>query len=849
MNRITRQILKYAGIALLFLILSYAFVPQVLGGKIVNQSDISGFQGMAHEMTEWNKTHPDDPAYWTGSMFSGMPTTTISAPKQGDRTQELYDLLLTGKRPATYLFVSLVGAFLLMLSMGISLPIAVGGAIAITFCAYNFQIIQVGHNTKMQAIAFLPWVLAALIFTYRSALEKSTWKKKTVLGAILFAFALSFQIKANHPQITYYLALMILIFAVAELISVIRSSERRVKLGRFFAASSLLLLLGMVGIATNANKLIPIYKYTPYSMRGGSELSSGQDAAQQKGLDIDYATAWSYGWEELPNLFIPNFNGGSSSAAVNPDKSATIDLLKRAGQSNVREVAKGLPMYWGPQPFTAGPMYMGAVTVFLFLLGLMLCRGRRKWWLLAATLLAILLALGSHLLWFTKIFYDYAPFYNKFRTVSMALVVLQFTLPMLGFYALDRIARGQVDAAEFKLKGSIAAMISGGFALLLFLAPSIAGSFTGAVDQGQPDVLVDAFREDRRVLLTSDALRSLLLVVATYALLVWSYWGGNAQKQTQHRHIAALLVCVLALVDMFTVGKRYLNADDFISPKAFRSQFDLRPADSAILEDKDLSYRVIDLSVNTFNDSHPSWWHKNIGGYSPAKLQRYQDLIEHYIQPEIRTLATAMQGVATVSELQDSLPELPILSALNTRYIIVGGDISPVRNEHAYGNAWFVSEIVPAASPDEELAKLSDVNLLQTAVIGRDFADGVGELTVEDADDKIELTYYSPNELRYHYTLNRSRLAVFSEVFYPEGWNAWLDGDKSAEVSVLRADWVLRAAMLPAGEHDLTMRFEPHSISSSITISKISSIFLLTTLFLMIGISIEPKYKKRKSCK
>ena len=860
MNRTLKKILTYAGVVLFFIVLAYATVPQVLSGKIVNQSDISGYQGMAHEMNEWNAEHPSDPAYWTGSMFSGMPTTVISANSEGDWTQSIYNFLLAGKRPASYLFVSLLGAFLLMLSLGLSLPVAVGGAIAVTFCAYNFQIIQVGHNTKMQALAFLPWVLAALFYTYRNALSDKQMPRlkrflKMALGALLFAFALSFQVKANHQQITYYLALMILVFAIVELIWCI--CRHREMLGRFFAASALLLVFGLAGIATNANKLVPLYKYTPYSIRGGSELKADSDASN--GVDIDYATAWSYGWQELPNLFIPNYNGGSSSAEVNPDKSATVDLLRSAGQSNVREVAKALPMYWGPQPFTAGPMYMGAVTIFLFILGLMLCKGWQKWWLVIATLLAVLLAVGSHLLWFTKFFYDWAPFYSKFRTVSMALVILQFTLPMLGFAALDKIARGGVSPREFRLKGGIAAGITCGFALLIALIPSLVGSFSGAVDQGQPDVLIEAFREDRRALLVSDSLRSLLLVAAAFLLLLWSYGLKDSEKRLRRQRVAALLVCVLVLADLFTVSRRYLNSDDFVTPKSFEGQFALRAADSEILKDTDPSYRVIDLSVNTFNDSHPSWWHKNIGGYSPAKLQRYQDLIEKYIQPEISAMAASMQGIATVSEFEQVLPELPVLSALNTRYIIINGDIAPARNRWAYGNAWFVSDAVPAATPSDELNLLGSTDLHSTAVVGEDYwdcaasvaglsensEDEVGKALVAiasgiessealaDSLNTIELISYSPNELRYRYNLTTDALTVFSEVFYPEGWDAWLDGDKSQSVDVFRADWVLRAAVLPAGSHELTMRFEPKTITGSVAVSRASSISLIVLLLLV----------------
>ena len=490
-----KKLLKNLGIALgavlFFLVLSYAFVPQVLDGKIVNQSDISGYIGMSHEMSEWNATHPDDPTYWTDAMFGGMPTTAISTQNGGDATQGIYNLLLTGKRPATYLFIALLGAFLLMLSLGISWPLAIGGAIAVAFCSYNFQIIQVGHNTKMQAIAFFPWVLAALVYT---------------------------------------LAILVLLFALVEFIDILVRKDkdslaaktvRKTRLTRFFIASALLLVVGGVGIATNVNKLLPLAKYTPNTMRGGSELTQ-DGAVKGGGLDLDYATAWSYGWEELPNLMIPNFNGGSSAQAVDPAKSETIKLLKRAGQTGTREIAKALPLYWGPQPFTAGPMYMGAITVFLFVLGLFLYKGKEKWWLIAGTVIAVLMAVGSHFMAFTKLCFHVLPLYNKFRTVSMALVVLQVTLPVLGFLTLDHIVKDGYDRKSFLRKSAIAFALTGGLCLLFFLIPTLAGDFSSAADAGQQDVLVEAFQADRIALLRQDALMSFFLIAATWGFLLWA---------------------------------------------------------------------------------------------------------------------------------------------------------------------------------------------------------------------------------------------------------------------------------------------------------------------------------------
>ena len=833
-----KKLLKNIGIALgavvFFLVLSYGFVPQVLQGKIVNQSDISGYVGMSHEMSEWNAAHPDDPTYWTDSMFGGMPTTAISTQNGGDATQGIYNLLLTGKRPATYLFIALLGAFLLMLALGISWPLALGGAVAIAFCSYNFQIIQVGHNTKMQAIAFFPWVLAALVYTYRSIESRSRWLAKVLLGAVLFSLALSMQIKANHQQITYYLAILVLLYALVEFIDILR--KRKDRIGRFFIASALLLVVGGVGIATNVNKLLPLAKYTPNTMRGGSELTQ-DGAVKGDGLDLDYATAWSYGWEELPNLMIPNFNGGSSAQAVDPAKSETIKLLKRAGQSNLREIAKGLPLYWGPQPFTAGPMYMGAITVFLFILGLFLYKGKDKWWLIVGTVIAVLMAVGSHFMAFTKLCFNVLPLYNKFRTVSMALVVLQVTLPVLGFLTLDRIVRDGYDRKSFLRKSGIAFALTGGLCLLFFLIPTLAGDFSSATDAGQQDVLVEAFQADRIALLRQDALISFFLIAGAWALLLWA--GLPEKKNPVRKVVASLAICALVLVNLFAVGKRYLNADHFTTPKDFNKPFAERPVDQMIKADPDPSYRVLDLSVNVFNSAVPSYHHKSVGGYSPAKLQRYQDLIEHYLTGEINKIYGVLQTAETIDDIENGMPDIPVLNALNTRYIILDGEYPPVMNENAFGNAWFVDEVVSAATPDEEIAFLGSVDLKRQAVIGKDMPAVVA--APADSTDAIVLTAYAPNELRYHYKASADRLAVFSEIYYPDGWKAEVEG---GPVDVLRADWTLRAAQLPSGEHDLVMRFKPDSYAVGAGVSRASSITLILLLLLSVAGIFLPARKK-----
>ena len=869
MNKeLLKKIGIYAGILLLFIGLAYSYTPQVLEGKIVNQSDIASWKGMANEAMTHNEAHPEDPTAWTNSMFGGMPTTATIDSFEGDWTDAIYDFLLTGRRPASYLLIALIGGFLLMLSLGTSKLIAVAGAIAIAFCSYNMQIIQVGHNTKMQAIAYFPWVLAGVIFTYKAAMRSFAdaqddrkgaqegwkgWLPKTILGATLFAFALSMQIKANHLQITYYLAIVIFSYAIGLLIYLCIKRKDLIK--RFFTASFLLLFIGIVGIATNANKLIPTYEYTPYTMRGGSELSSDSDSHNSKGLDLDYATAWSYGISEMPNLLIPNFNGGASSGELSMD-SETAQLLKRAGQPNLKQTMKHMPLYWGPQPFTAGPMYMGAITIFLFVLGLILCKGREKWWLVAATVIAIFLAWGNHFMWFTKLWFDYAPMYSKFRTVSMALIVLQVTLPMLGFYVLDRVLKEKYPKPEMMKAMYISFGITAGFCALCAIVPGIAGTFVGAGDAGMNEMIIETLAADRQALLVKDAIRSLILIACVFLLIVWAYKapktdavGKDGSFVLKGRTvIVAVAVIFLVWIDLFSIGKRYLNKSHFVTPKDFTAHYEPRPVDDIIHEDTDPNYRVLDISVNTFNDAIQSYHHKCIGGYSPVKLQRYQDLIDRYITSEIRQIYGAVENAVTVQDVSAALPELKVVSMLNGKYIILGAEYSPVVNPYAYGNAWFVSDFVSAATPDEEIELIEYVDLRNTAIIGKDFQEAVKGLQTEDSTfdmARISLTHYAPNELRYSFRTGSDRAAIFSEIYYPKGWKAWIEPvgsygevrgghyQPTAEgrpVELFRADWMLRGAIIPSGEGQLIMRFEPDSYQLGENISRASSIALILLL-------------------
>lgn len=805
-----------------FLLLAYGYSSDVLTGKVVDQADISSWKGMSREIVEHNESHPDDPTYWTNSMFSGMPAVPISVVYEGDYTDPLYRLLFIGERPASYLFISMLGAFLMFLAFGVNVRLAALGAFAVTFCAYNMQIIQVGHNSKMVAIAFMPWVMAGLVYAYR---------KRIFAGALLFAFALSFQIKANHPQITYYLAFLVLAYAVAEFVRAVRTKE----IPSFVRKSVVLLAGGILGIATNVNHLWPTYEYAKYSMRGGSELSSGESG----GLEKEYATMWSYSPQEMMNLMIPDFNGGASSGSLGHD-SETYRTLESYGYPAPGQTVRQMPLYWGQQPFTAGPMYMGAVTVFLFVLAMILYRGSLKWCMLAATLLAVFLSWGSYSLFLSDLFFRYMPLYSKFRTVSMVLVLLQLTLPVMGILVLDGILKGVYDTKKTEKSVLWAFGVTAGLSLLFAVIPSLAGNFVSPVDGSLPEPIAQSLREDRKDLLVHDALRSAAFItLAALAVLMWTRKKLSAK---------AVVFCMAAAVvlDMWTVDKRYLNSSHFVQEYKFDNRFVPRPVDKLILEDSDPDYRVLDCSVNTFNDAFPSYFHKTIGGYSPAKMQRYEEMIRSYIIPEIGMLGNDIANARTVDEAENMMGYYPVLSMLNTRYVILESSLPPLVNRYAAGNAWFVDDVVRAENPDEEIAMVGEVDPARTAVVGSDFIgrlDGL-DLSVADSTAVIELVSYAPNRLVYEYESETDNLAVFSEVYYPEGWTAYVDG---TEVPVLRADYILRAMKLPEGEHTVEFSFMPESIVRSRTVSRISSGLLMLGLLGLVGVAVR-RYVAGKGC-
>lgn len=845
-----KSFLKYIVPIIAFVVIAYAYAPQVLQGKIVDQSDISSWEGMANEIVSHNKANPDDPTLWTNSMFGGMPATSISVIYEGDFTKYIYDLLFVGARPASYLLISLIGGYLLMLAFGVNIWLATLGAIAITFCSYNMQIIQVGHNAKMVAIAFMPWVLGAVVYAYR---RNAFW------GALLFAFALSFQIKANHPQITYYLAMIILGFGIWQLCKAIKEKA----LAPFLRTSAIVLVAGLLGIATNTNHLLPTYEYAQHTMRGGTELLPDNSAEEapaatpgkksRSGLDLEYATQWSYGIEETMNLMIPNFNGGASAGALDR-QSETYKALKQGGYQGAENVIRQLPLYWGPQPFTAGPMYMGAITMFLFVLAFFVLRSGLRWWVAGVSLVALMLGWGYHMMPVSEFFFNWAPMYNKFRTVSMILVILQVLLPMTGVLAVNEILFGEdyPGKGERVKKGLYWSLgLTAGVCALFAIIPSLAGSFISSSDGQLPGEIAAALANDRESLLSADAWRSFFFIAAAAIVLVLGWKFKKIKPAT-----AAIILAALVLVDLWTIDKRYLNGSHFVTKKEFKGNFAKRPVDDMILEDTDPHYRVLDLSVNTFNDSYISYHHKTIGGYSPVKLQRYQDLIERNITREIGAIAAEFGNIKTIEDAENALTYHPVLSMLNTKYIVINGNLPPVENKYRLGNAWFAKNVVPSNNANEEINALAAINPAVDAVVSREFLsqesfmafarsqmmqgfmDGTADMSLNNF---IELASYAPNRMVYNYSSDRPQIVLFSEVYYNPGWKATItpaNGGESKNLDIFRANWILRGAIVPKGDYTIEFTFNPPCFGVGEMYSRISSGILVLLLLGGIGVAV-----------
>jgi hypothetical protein len=763
---------------------------------------------MSKEIHDYEKKTGEE-VLWTNSMFGGMPAYQISRPAYKNIVVPIHKVLnLFDKRPVSFLFLLLIGAFIALILFEINPWLALIGAIAYAFSSYFFQIIEVGHASKAIALGYLPPIIASIYYSYN---------KNLAIGSVLLGIFLSLQIYVNHLQITYYTFLTVLIFLIFQLIDSIRTKKIR----QFIIRSFILLIPVLLAIGSNLTLLWTTYEYSKYSMRGKSELTVNQEN-QTSGLDKDYATDWSYGIGETITLLIPNFKGGSSHGALS-ENSKTYELFQQAqGKQYARQVIKQLPVYWGDQTYTAGPVYVGAVILFLFIFGLFTLKGHVKWWLLTAAILSILLAWGKHFMFFSSLFLDYFPGYNKFRTVSMTLVIAEFAIPFLGCIAINKLIQEQLDN-KIILRGlKYTLYILGGITIFFSLFAGIF-DFTGPGDQPYltqgSSVFIDALREDRKTLLRNDSLRSLIFVLLTAASLYVFYIKKIKLK------IFLLLIGLLILADMWIVDKRYLNNDDFVTKKEAGTPFKPYEADLIINQDPDLYYRVFDLTADPFRSSRASYFHKSIGGYHGAKMKRYQELIEYHL----------------------SKNNMDVINMLNTKYFIVSSNGAPEvrRNPNALGNSWFVKDYRIVENADGEIAALNDFDPGSEAIIDMRYQDMVeGFKYQEDSTAYINLVSYDPNELTYDFnSVLSDQLSVFSDIFYDKGWNLYIDGKLSPH---FRVNYVLRGAVIPKGHHKLDFKFEPRSYYAGNKITLASSAILILLALGAIGMEIRNKYFKIK---
>lgn len=785
---IWEKIRPHVLVCLFFLAISLIYFAPRFQGMDLRQGDIEKYFGMSQEVREYYEKEGVGSS-WTGSMFSGMPTYTIST--QGGPVNMLNYLetpvKAIGVGDAGIVFLSLLTFYVLMLILGASIPVAILGAVAFAFSSYSIIIIQAGHVTKAWVMAYMPLVLSGFVLVLR---------QKLLLGGVIFAAALALQIKNNHPQITYYLTLFCCIVFIGYVIQQIRQKQWKPAY-RSFAT----LFAGVViAVLCNLGPLYANFELTKESIRGKSELThniDGKAETKSSGLDKDYAFAWSYDLEETFTLLIPNFYGGESGGYLDNSSNLAVELRNRGHQ--VPEKLQTYT-YWGDQPFTSGPVYFGAIVCMLFVFALFIIKPPLKWWIAGATLFFIFLSWGRNFDTFNTFFFHYLPFYNKFRTVSMALVIPQLTFALLAAWGLVEMFRQKNNKAYLLKSLYYAVGITGG--LCLFFALFAPLNFRSVLDvQYQlPDWYLNALVEDRAGLLRADAFRSLIFVLLGGGCL---YLFINASKPS--RYLPYILVA-LVLIDLWGVDKRYLNESHFIKKSAAKQVFTPTMADRAILQDRDESYRVLTLA-DPFNNTSVSYYHKSIGGYNAAKLRRYQDLIEQKLEPEILLLRRELSKVTSQAEAEAVFKGTSALNMLNLRYLILDPSHAPLKNPYAFGNAWFVPTVEIVDDADEEMRKLQSVNPHQVALVDKRFESLISQRQWKtDSLAEIELITYKPDRLEYKYRSSEPGVIVFSEVYYPHGWKVEIDGKKAEH---FRTNWILRGMEVPAGEHTISFRFEP----------------------------------------
>ena len=790
----------------LFALLSFAyFFPADIEGRILFQHDTAAGAGAGQEAIEYYE-QTGERTRWTNSIFGGMPTYQI-APSYDSVTplkwvQNVYQLFLPGYVGLT--FILLLGFYILLRAFGIPAWLAGIGGLMWAFSSYFFILISAGHIWKFITLAYVPLTLAGIVLAYRGRL---------MAGGLLTAVAIALQIMSNHVQMSYYFLFVILFFVIAYF----EQARRNKTLPQFFRASAVLVVAALIGVAANLSNLYHTYTYSKETMRGKSELVQTGDAAKQtsSGLDRDYITQWSYGIGETWTLLIPNFKGGASVPL------AASETAMAKANPMYSSLYGSLTQYFGDQPMTSGPVYVGAFVLFLFLLGCFIVKGPLKWALLGATVLSILLSWGKNFMPLTDFFIDYVPMYNKFRAVSSILVIAEFTIPLLAVFALKKIVdEPTVLRANLKALG-ISLLLTAGVALW-YAVPSSGGAYVPAQEARMLQQAVDGgmippselagilanLGEMRAALVQADALRSFIIIAAGMLLLLL-YATGKLRRSLTVGGIA-----VLCLVDMWTVNKRYLNDEQFVPKSTQTATFSKTPADELILQDKSPDYRVLNFASNTFNENNTAYWHKSVGGYHAAKLRRYQEMIDRHIMPEMQA---AYAEIASAGGQMDSVDasKFRVLNMLNTKYFILPagkqGETVPLLNPYADGNAWFVERVRYVNNANEEIDALHDIEPTETAVVDARFKPALqnAETAYKDSLSSIRLTSYQPNKLTYETENEHDGIAVFSEIYYPDGWQISIDGQPA---QMARANYILRALYVPAGKHVVEMAFDPQSL-------------------------------------
>ena len=852
-----KKILPYAVAIVAFVAVAMIYCAPLLEGKVLVQGDVNNWKGAAQEAQAYYEENGTR-TWWTNSMFSGMPTYQITGNLPSGEIRSALENIARAGFGGDWVAIGIIfayffGFFLMLRCFKVNPWLSIIGGLSIGFSTYFFLIIPAGHMTKAAALGMLAPVIGGFYAIFR----KQYW-----LGAPLVTLYGIICITL-HPQMTYYVFMLIGIMACAE-VYIHVSTKAWKDLGISLGVLVLCLLL-VVG--TKASWLEMNQNYLKETMRGGhSELTSNSDSGptsnSNSGLSLDYATAWSYGIEETMTLLIPNWEGGASGYSVGI-KSQLYKTMVQNGipKRSAEQFCEHVPTYRGEKPFTSGPVYVGAIVCFLFVLGLLIVSGPYKWALLIATLFSITLAWGRNLTWLTEFFFNYFPMYNKFRAVESILVVAEITIPLLGIMALQQVLDKNIPWNKLKKNILIAAGITGGLCLILALFASaidVTCSYDSQWTNQVPAWLKEAIFAERIAMIKSDAWRSLIFIVLGAGLVYWYSWqamrreGDKAMRKWTIGFYALLAALVLA--DMVPVNKRFFGNDNFTKSKDADAYFAIQPYEQQILQD-DSYYRVLNMATNTFNDARTSYRLKSIGGYSAAKLRRYQDLIDEHISREMNPLMqTVMRTQGFMLPDENTGKDFPVLNMLNMKYAVMplqGGKQVPVQNPYAMGNCWFVDEVVLVDTPDEECAALRTLDLHRQTVADNKFAATLDITKPEVAplmafdENVIELTSYAPNCLEYVAMTEQNKVAVFSEIYYPYDWHLYMvdkNGNNSVEIPLARVNYTLRAAVIPAGAHQLRMVFEPHALKTD----KASMAILILALLLSIGALTSPLWRKKK---